>query len=196
MGSCVAWPLRSAEDGVHGVDNFGAATIIQGDIENHPGISSGGFGGFTRVALHRLGKFVGAAEEAHADVVALEERQFLAQIFAQKLHQEFDFGFGAAPIFNGEGIEGEGLDLEARAGFDGSAGRLRARAVTGDARKMTLLGPAAIPVHDDGDVAGEASQIELFKEYRLFGTHWAEFLDQRRESRELESRLGQSQPIQ
>jgi hypothetical protein len=33
---------------------------------------------------------------------------------------------------------------------------------------MAFLGPAAVAVHDDGDVTREAGKIEFFEEMRLF----------------------------
>jgi hypothetical protein len=34
----------------------------------------------------------------------------------------------------------------------------------GDAREMTLLSPAAVAVHDDGDVPGKAGAVEFFEQ--------------------------------
>ena len=59
--------------------------------------------------------------------------------------------------------------MEARAGFDGHARGLRAGAMSGDAGEMAFLGPAAIAVHDNGDVAREAGKIEFFEQVRFFG---------------------------
>jgi hypothetical protein len=53
--------------------------------------------------------------------------------------------------------------VEASASLDGHAGGLRAGAVSGDAGEMALLGPAAVAIHDDGDVAREAGEIEFFE---------------------------------
>ena len=161
--------IALAQDGVHGVDDLGAAAVIEGDGKNHAGVFGEGFGGFAGVSLDGFREFVGAAEEAHADIVFLEERHFLANVFAEELHEKFDFGFGAAPVFNGEGVEREGFDVQPGAGFDGGAGGIRAGTVTGDAREMTLLGPAAVAVHDDGDVAREAGEIKFLEETGLLG---------------------------
>ena len=87
------------------------------------------FGGFASFLLHGFRQFFGAAEKTHANVVSLDKRQFLANIFAKKLHQEFDFSFGAAPIFHGKRVKGERFDFESRAGFDGDAGGLCAGTV-------------------------------------------------------------------
>ena len=162
------------EDGVHGVDDFSAATVVEGDGEDHAGVFGEGFGGFARVSLDGFGELVGAAEETHADIVFLEERHLLANVLAEKLHEEFDFGFGAAPVFDGEGVEGERFDVEAGASFDGGAGGLRSGAVSGDAGEMALLGPAAVAVHDDGDMAGKAGEIEFLEKAGFFGGNRAE----------------------
>jgi hypothetical protein len=175
--------MARGEEGVDGVDDFGAASVVQGDAEAHAGVGGGAFGGFADVVLDTGGEFVEAAEEAHADIIFLEEGHFFAEIFAEKLHQEIGFGFGAAPVFYGEGVEGEGFDFEAGAGFDGGAGAFGARAVTGEARQEAALGPAAVAVHDDSDVAWETRDIEFFEEIALFDAQWTEVLrgDRKRE---------------
>ena len=162
------------EDSVHGVDNFGAATVIEGDGEHHARVFCRGFNGFARVLLDAVGKFIGAAEETHADIVFLEERHLLAKVFAEELHEEFDFGFGAAPVFDREGVESERFDVQTGAGFDGDAGGTGAIAVTGNPGKMALLSPAAVAVHDDGDMARETGNIEFLEEAGLFGSDGAE----------------------
>ena len=160
--------IASGEDGVDGVDDFGAATVIDGDGEDHAGVFGSGGGGFSSFAADGFGKFIGTAEETQANIVALEERHFFADVFAKELHEEFNFGFGAAPVFDGEGVESERFDIETRASFDGDAGGLRAVTVTGDAREMALLGPAAVAIHDNGDVTGETGNIEFIEETGLF----------------------------
>lgn len=175
-----------AEDGVHGVDDFRAAAVVEGNVEDHAGIFSEGFGGFAGIALDGFGELIGAAEETHADFVFLEERHLLADVFAKKGHEEFDFGLGAAPVFDREGVESERFDVEASTGFDGGAGGLRAGAMTGDAREMTLLGPASVAVHDDGNVARKALEVEFCEETRLLGGDRTE----RFESRRMGTRVG------
>ena len=64
--------------------------------------------------------------------------------------------------------------LQTRAGFDGGAGGLGAGAVAGDAREMALFGPAAVAVHDDGDVARQAGEIQFFEEFCFFSGDRAE----------------------
>src|SRR3546814_17672510 len=64
-----------------------------------------------------------------------------------------DLLLGPLPVFGTEGVERHRLDTEvARRAHDG-AHRLDAGLVAGDARKQALLGPAAVAVHDDSDMA-------------------------------------------
>jgi hypothetical protein len=165
----VAVAIARGQDGVHSIDNFGAATVVEGDVQHHAGVLGEGLGGFASIALNGFREFVGAAEEAHADIISLKQRHLLADIFAQELHEEFDFGFGAAPIFDRESVKGERFDVQTRGGFDGHAGGLRASAVSRDTGKMAFLSPAAVAVHDDRDVARKAGEIEFFEEMRFFG---------------------------
>jgi hypothetical protein len=46
--------------------------------------------------------------------------------------------------------------------------------MAGDAGEMALLGPAAVAIHDNGNVAREAGKVQLFKEMGLFGSDRAE----------------------
>ena len=48
--------------------------------------------------------------------------------------------------------------------------------MAGDARQMTPLRPAAVAIHDDGDVARQTARIELREQARLFaGRRFGEF---------------------
>src|SRR4029077_11122019 len=121
------------EEGVHGVDDFGAASVIEGDRENHAGVAGGSVRGFARVFLNGRGKLFGAPEETHTDIVLLKKRHFFTNVLTEKLHEEFNFGLGAAPVFDRESVESECFNMQARAGFDGGACGFRACAMPGDA---------------------------------------------------------------
>jgi len=162
------------ENGVHGIDKFGAAAVVESDRKNHTAVACGGVDGVARVLLDRERQVIGSAKEAHTNVVALDERHFVANILAKQLHEKFNFSFGAAPVFDGESVEGEGFDVEASAGFDGGASGFGAGAVADNAGEMTLLGPTAVAIHDDSDMAGEAGNIEFFEKTGFFGGDRAE----------------------
>jgi hypothetical protein len=164
--TAVAGALR--ENGVHGIDYFGAAAVIERDAQAHAGVSGGLFGSLAHIFLHSHWKLIDAAEKAHADVIALDEGHFFADIFAQQLHEEIGFNFGAAPILNGKSVKRQSFDVQPRASFNRGAGSFGAVAMAGDARKMTALRPAAVAVHDDRHVARHARKIELFEQFGFF----------------------------
>jgi hypothetical protein len=77
------------------------------------------------------------------------------------------------PIFGAEAIEGELADAEPAAFFDGAAN-------TGDALQMpvnallaALLGPAAIAIHDDGDMVRQLGGIKP-RVGQAFQSFWSE----------------------
>ena len=53
------------------------------------------------------------------------------------------------------------MDAEARGGFDGVAHGVDAGAMAFDARQVALRGPAAVAVHDDGDVRRQPLEVHL-----------------------------------
>jgi hypothetical protein len=49
--------------------------------------------------------------------------------------------------------------------------------VAGDTRQVTALGPAAVAVHNDRDVFGQAAKIDFLKKLRFFAIGGSERLD-------------------
>src|SRR6266478_5219187 len=66
----------------------------------------------------------------------------------------------AFPVFDAEAVQGELAEAEATAFLDGAAHTLDAAAVALDARQAALLRPAAVAVHDDGDVPRQPLGVE------------------------------------
>src|SRR3546814_4912145 len=69
-------------------------------------------------------------------------------------HQVADLIGGAFPVFAGKGVERQHLYAEVGRGLHDAAHRLHTPAMTHDARQETPLRPAAVAIHDDGDMAG------------------------------------------
>ena len=110
----------------------------------------------------------GAADEQEANIVLLHGGEFALQVFAQKAHQKFHFGLRAAPVFQRKGVQGEARDMQARASLDDDARGLHSGAVAGNARQMAALRPAAVAIHDDGEVLRQALGIEFLEKFRFF----------------------------
>ena len=58
--------------------------------------------------------------------------------------------------------------MKARAGFNDDASGLHAGAMAGHSRQMTALRPAAVAIHDDGEVLRQALGIEFLEIFRFF----------------------------
>ena len=72
----------------------------------------------------------------------------------EQAHQIADLVLGPLPVFGREGVEGQRLDAQVAGRAHDVADRLDPRAMPGDARQVALLGPAAVAIHDDGDMVG------------------------------------------
>ena len=109
----------------------------------------------------------------------MDDGQFLAQVLAQQAHQEIDFRLGPAPVFQRKRIQRKRGNAQPRARLDHGPRRLHAGAMAGDARQMPPLRPAAVAVHDDGDVLGQPLRVESSRRAssRLAGCEQVRWLD-------------------
>ena len=89
----------------------------------------------------------------------------------EQFHQRLDLGLRAVPVFRGEGIQGEIFHAEVDAGVRDLSNGFRSRAVAFAARQSAFLGPAAVAVHDDCDVAGNVRKVghRSYGSYRSYG---------------------------
>ena len=114
------------------------------------------------------GERLGAADHVEADVVAQQRRELEAEVALEQHHQRADFSGRALPVLDRERVERQHLEAEPRRGFDDVADRVDAGAMPFDARQVPLAGPAAVAVHDDGDVPRQPIEFDLARQ-RLFG---------------------------
>jgi len=95
------------------------------------------------------------ADAVVEDLAALGEEEVFEQV-----HEGADLFFGALPVLFAERIDREGFDPEATAGANDATHRRRAFFVASAAGETALLGPTAVAVHDDADVARESSELD------------------------------------
>lgn len=158
------------EDGADGVDDLGAGAIVEGQGEGSAGVLGRGLRGPLHGVLDLLRQVVGAADVGHANVVVVHAFDVSDEVAFEKLHEEADFGLGAAEIvFEREGVEGEPGQVDARGGLYDELNGLGALLVAEEALEGTFSGPAAVAVHDDGDVLGNFCWIQLPVDALLFG---------------------------
>ena len=127
-------------------------------------------GGPLHGVLNFLGKFVSTTDVGHADVVVVHPLDVGDEVATQQLHEEVDFAFGAAQVvFEREGVEGDPGKVDTRGGLDDKLNALSALLMAEEALEGAFAGPAAVAVHDDGDVLGHARGIERVVDGALFG---------------------------
>ena len=125
-----------------------------------------------------LGQTGEIAQEAKAHVLLVEERQLAHERGGEQMHEEVDLVLRALPVLRGERIAGEHVDAEPHAGRDRLAQALDAGDVALAALEALARGPAAVAVHDDGDVTRETVEVDVGKRHVLgrVGKVWAELL--------------------
>ena len=100
---------------------------------------------------------VGVADGVEPDPLSRISAALRVEVLGEELHEGAHLLVGAPPVLGAEGVEGEGPEPEL-AGLPGHRpDRLRALAVPLHAGQSAGLGPAAVPIHDDGDVAREGA---------------------------------------
>ena len=78
--------------------------------------------------------------------------RFGFEIVNEIFHQRVHFIFGPVPVLGRKSVEREIFDADFARRADDFARGIRAAPMTLDARQTMLLRPAAVAVHDDGDV--------------------------------------------
>ena len=133
-----------------------AAAVIDRDVELQRGVRAG----LLHRALHAFAKLglerrkIADERDAHAVLVQLVD--FAIERLQEKLHQRADFALRPIPVLAGEREQRQRLDAAAQAELDRRAHGFLAFAMAQAARPAAPLGPAAVAVHDDRDMARNA----------------------------------------
>src|SRR5690606_30539413 len=93
------------------------------------------------------------ADEAHPHAAPLQFLHFTFERVEEQFHQRAHLLLGTAPVFARESEQGQRADAALQAEIDAQVDRARAGAVADHARSLAARRPAAVAVHDDGDVA-------------------------------------------
>ena len=141
--------------GEGGVGDFGARAVVEGEDEGVFLVVGGGGDGGGELFLHGGRERARAADGAEGDFVFLEGFELALEEVVEEAHEAADLALRAVPVFGGEGIEGEVFYAGLESGGDCGAHGLGAAAVPLEAREAAPFCPAAVAVHDDGDVRGD-----------------------------------------
>ena len=143
-------------------DDLVPAAVVQAEIDLDLVVGAGAFLRLPAQLLQVRGQLAQVAEEAEADVVLLHIRQSFLQIAAQQTHDAGHLLSAALPVFRGEGVDRQVLDAQGAAVIGDFAEGFRTGGMAGGPGQAPVLGPAAIAVHDDGNVPGRG-QIFVFR---------------------------------
>ncbi len=163
------------DDAAAGVDDLAAPRVVEGDVEAQAPAVLRGLDGGLELAHHRRVQLLPAAEDVEADVVLSQRLPLPAHVLLEQVHQRPDLEPRALPVLHREGVEGEHLEAEAGRRLDRLAHRGDARPVPFDAGQVARLRPAAVAVHDDGDVARQTAEIEPANQQLFRGTRGRKF---------------------
>ena len=106
----------------------------------------------------------GLADGVEPDGVLHDLCALRLEVLGEELHERPHLLLGPRPVLRAEGVEGEGLEPDAARLARHRPDRLRALAVSRDAGQAARLGPAAVAVHDDGDVAWQGPRADALPE--------------------------------
>src|SRR5207253_2811069 len=107
-----------------------------------------------------LGQLRAPADGGEADVLLADLLALGEEVLVEQGHEQVELGLRPLPVLDAEAVQGELLDAEAAALLDGGADALDAAAVALDAGQAAAAGPAAVAVHDDGDVPRQPGGVE------------------------------------
>jgi len=136
-----------------GLGDFRTRAIIEGDDKRQPTVFVQALHGAFEAGAKVRTEGPVIADEPEADALLGERVEFTFEVIAKQTLEIGNLFLCSTPIFRGKSIERKDFDAILYCSSQGTANGLGARTVTGNARKAALLCPAAVAIHDDGDVA-------------------------------------------
>jgi hypothetical protein len=112
-------------------------------------------------------KVIPRQEDPEPDVVLEKIGELPGEVLLQERHQRDDLEARPFPVFDGEGVDRQGVELEPGARLDRLPHGRDPGPMALDPRRAPLLRPSAVAVHDDRDMARETGQIDLIEQLPL-----------------------------
>ena len=145
--------LNLLKEALDPVDNLQSPAVTERENQRETVVVCGLLDRFVQLRLAGLRQIRQATDRLEPNIFFHQLRRLFFQEALEQVHQRENFAFRALPVFGGKGIEGEELDPQIAAAFDAGADRVGAFFVAFDSRQSALLRPAAVAIHDNGDVA-------------------------------------------
>src|SRR5215203_4923253 len=153
--------LDRASDRTGGVDELRSSAVVEGERECHPPVAVRQLLGVCDLSSQTAGhSSTATADESHTDaalveVVAPPDEEILVEV-----HEEAHLVDRSSPVLRGERVDRHPLEPDVEGTFDRVEQRLLAGGVSFGALEAALLGPTAVAVHHDGDVARDPAAVE------------------------------------
>src|SRR5262249_5009077 len=136
-----------------GPRNLVATPVVEGDRQVEAIVAGRALLGARDDAAELGAQRLSLAGDADAHAFLEQPLEIGLDEAAHELEEVVPLGRGAIPILGREAEQGEPLGAELAGGLDRAPNRLHAFAVTKGARPVARPRPAAVAVHDDGDVS-------------------------------------------
>ena len=144
-----------------GIHQLRARPVVQRQRERRAGVARRCLLRPLHLVLHFARQFVHAADVADAHIVVHHALHVALEIALQQPHQEVDFGPRTTQIvLERKGVERQPRKPDARSRLRHQLHALRALLMAQKALQRSVTSPAAVAVHDDGDVLGQTLRLE------------------------------------
>ena len=153
------------------LDDLLPAAIVEGDDERQPAVAARQLLGLVEQRGDVGGEALAAADHPHPHVVGVQFGEIVADEAFQQPHQQRNLLGRTAPVFGRKAVDRQERNADLDGGAHRPPHRLDAAAVAFETRQAARLRPAAVAVHDDGDVPGRLAQgVEIFAVRRHAGS--------------------------
>ena len=140
------------------LDYIPAAAIADGDLELQPAVPGGVRLGRRDAGLQANRERGAVANEANTDTIGVQLGNLPLQRLQEQTHEARHFLRRALPVLTGKSEQGQRQHAAARAFLHDQAGRGESFLVPRRPWQTPRGGPAAVAIHDDGDVPGYAAR--------------------------------------
>src|SRR5207244_3709643 len=120
--------------------------------QSHPVVVTAAIDRFFDLFEDARGESLAAADHREDEVLPHDLRPLFDHVLFEQIHQKVELAAGALPVFAAEAIQLELADPQPRTLFDNEPNALNAASMPFGAREPAAFGPAAVAVHDDGNV--------------------------------------------
>mmetsp|Transcript_10610 Transcript_10610/g.43394 ORF Transcript_10610/g.43394 Transcript_10610/m.43394 type:complete len:538 (+) Transcript_10610:732-2345(+) len=127
--------------------------VVEGDVQRQLVVVQSAALGLVPGIAQLVGHRIAVADDADAHAHRAHLGEVAADSSQHQAHQPGDLVARPLPVLAGEGEDGEVFDVAVDAGLHHLDQRIHPGLVAEEARQEALLGPTAIAIHHDGDMA-------------------------------------------